>query len=146
MKLSKNNQLVLDTLLDAGRPMFTYNCFGHDITTIAAPAALASGSHSLTVEFAYDGGFGAGGELVLSVDGEAVAGARLERTVPIVFSMSGETFDVGVDTGAAVGPYPHGFRCTAEIVGVTLERLDDPSPQVSAAESAARVRAAMSTQ
>ena len=59
--------------------------------------------HSL-FEFAYDGGFGAGGELVLSVDGEAVAGARLERTVPIVFSMSGETFDVGCDTGAPVGP------------------------------------------
>ncbi|MGA0731666.1 MAG: arylsulfatase [Ilumatobacteraceae bacterium] len=132
--------------LDAGRPMFTYNCFGHDITTIAAPDALASGSHSLTVEFAYDGGFGAGGELVLSVDGEAVAGARLERTVPIVFSMSGETFDVGCDTGAPVGPYGHGGVCSAEITGVTLTRLDEPSAEVRRLVAEGLVRAGFSTQ
>ena len=132
--------------LDDGRPAFTYNCFGHDITTIAAPAALSSGSHSLVVEFAYDGGFGAGGELVLSVDGEVLAGARLERTVPIVFSMSGETFDVGCDTGAPVGPYGHGGVCSAEITGVTLTRLDEPSAEVRRLVAEGLVRAGFSTQ
>ena len=131
--------------LDGGAPRFTYNCFGHDITTLEADR-LEAGPHDIVATLDYDGGFGKGGELQLIVDGTEVTRRRIERTVPVVYSMSGETFDVGVDTGAAVGPYPHGFRCTAEIVGVTLERLDDPSPQVSAAESAARVRAAMSTQ
>ena len=35
--------------------------------------------------------------------------------------MSGETFDVGIDTGAPVGPYPPGFPCSGEIIGVTLD-------------------------
>ena len=39
--------------------------------------------------------------------------------------MSGETFDVGTDTGSPVGPYPHDFKCTAIINGVTLARLND---------------------
>ena len=112
-----------------GSPRFTYNCFGHEITTVAGPT-MAPGTHRLTVDFAYDGGFGRGGELVLGVDGEPLDGARLERTVPIVYSMSGETFDVGVDTGAPVGPYPHDHRCTATIHAVTLERLDEPDPAV----------------
>ncbi len=87
-----------------------------------------------------------GGELVLSVDGEAVAGARIERTVPIVFSMSGETFDVGCDTGAPVGPYGHGGVCSAEITGVTLTRLDEPSAEVRRLVAEGTVRAGFSTQ
>lgn len=64
-------------------------------------------------EFAYDGGFGGGGDVTLQVDGSAVAAARLDQTVPIVFSMSGETSDIGLDSGSPVGPYPHHFACTA---------------------------------
>ena len=63
--------------------------------------------------FAYDGGFGGGGDVTLQVDGSAVAAARLDQTVPIVFSMSGETSDIGLDSGSPVGPYPHHFACTA---------------------------------
>jgi arylsulfatase len=131
--------------LDEGEPRFTYNCFGHDITTLHAPA-LAGGPHDLVVDFAYDGGFGAGGELTLSIDGHEAARARLDRTVPLVFSMSGETFDVGTDTGSPVGPYRHDFRCTADIVGVTLERLTEPGPRVRATEATGLFRAAMSAQ
>jgi len=83
------------------------------------------GKHTVEVVFDYDGGFGAGGLLSLLVDGETVAMGRIENTVPLVFSMSGETFDVGVDTGSPVGPYPHQFDCTATIKGVTLEQLDE---------------------
>ena len=57
-------------------------------------------------------------------DGDVVASSRVERTVPIVFSISGETFDVGIDTGAPVGDYPHGFAFSGgRIIDVTLERL-----------------------
>ena len=107
---------------------------------------MDSGRHDIVVEFAYDGGFGAGGELTLTVDGRESARARIDRTVPLVFSMSGETFDVGTDTGSPVGPYRHDFRCTAEIIGVTLERLAEPSAAVRSAETAGLYRAALSTQ
>jgi arylsulfatase len=39
--------------------------------------------------------------------------------VPFLFSMSGETLDVGVDTGSPVGPYPPEFRFTG-----TVDRID----------------------
>ena len=131
---------------DDGRPHYLYNCFGHDLTTVSAADPLDPGEHEITVDYRHDGGFGAGGVVVLSVDGEAVDEARLERTVPIIFSMSGETFDVGVDTGAPVGPYPHGFRCTAGIIGVTLERLKDPDPETRAKMADGRFKAGLSTQ
>ena len=112
--------------LDEGRPYFLYNLYGRVFTTIAGPV-LSVGAHRLVVDFDYDGGLGAGGTLYLSADGEVHGSARLEETVPIVFSMSGETFDVGRDTGAPVGPYEHDFPCTARIESVTLERLTELS-------------------
>ena len=113
-----------------GHAVYHYNCFGHHHTSVRSPAPLAPGEHTITAEFLYDGGFGAGGALSLRVgDGPAVE-ARVEQTVPLVYSMSGETFDVGVDTGSPVGPYPHHFPCTATIHGVTLERLDRPSEEL----------------
>ena len=131
--------------LDGGRPRFTYNCFGHDVTTVTGPV-LAPGTHLVEALFDYDGGFGQGGELVLVVDESAVAHARLERTVPIVFSISGETFDVGTDTGSPVGPYPSDFVCSANIVGVTLARLDERGDAVRVAELEGLFRAGLSTQ
>ena len=117
--------------LDAeGVPIYHYNWYGHEHTVVRAPQRLAAGAHVIAVVFAYDGGFGAGGEATLLVDGSAAASARVERTVPLVFSMSGETFDVGIDTGSPVGSYPHDYRCTALIIGVTIERLDTPSEEL----------------
>ncbi len=132
--------------LDQGRPTFHYNWFGHEHSVAMASAPLGAGLRQVVAEFAYDGGFGQGGELVLSVDGSPVAHTRIARTVPIVFSMSGETFDVGIDTGAPVGPYPHHFPCTAAIIGVTLERLDEPSADVLARIRAGEFAASLSTQ
>jgi arylsulfatase len=116
---------------------------GHDHFRAEAPAALGEGRHTVVVEFAYDGGFGGGGHAVLRVDDVDVADARIERTVPLVFSMSGETFDVGIDTGAPVGPYPHGFACTAHIHGVTLERLSEPPPHIAARIAAGELAAGL---
>jgi hypothetical protein len=47
--------------------------------------------------------------------------------------MSGETFDIGVDTGAPVGPYEHGFPFTGTIKKVEIElksELDEGSKDV----------------
>jgi len=131
---------------DDGRPVYHYNLFGRVHTAAVSPAPLAEGRHTVVVAFAYDGGFGAGGDVALQVDGETVASARLEQTVPIVFSMSGETFDVGLDSGSPVGPYPHHFECTATIVGVTLERLSEPPPDVAKQIRDGEFRASLSSQ
>jgi len=63
-----------------------------------------------------------------------------------VFSMSGESFDIGLDTGSPVGPYPHVFRFTGGIKGVTLERLSEPSPEIAALIADGEFRASLATQ
>jgi arylsulfatase len=75
-----------------------------------------------------------------------VGGARLANTVPVVFSMSGETFDIGLDTGSVVGDYPHVYRFTGTIHGVTLERLTEPSPEIKALVADAEFRASLMIQ
>ena len=70
----------------------------------------------------------------------------MEKSVPVVFSISGETFDVGLDSGSAVGDYPHVYRFTGAIHGVTLERLSDPSPEVQALIEDAEFRASLAVQ
>ena len=80
------------------------------------------------------------------IDGEPVDSAHIERTVPMVFSMSGETFDVGIDTGAPVGDYPHEFAFTGVIHDVTLERLDEPDRATAKAMQTGAIKAALSAQ
>lgn len=113
--------------LDNGQPIYLYNAFGRELTFVRG-RHIGIGHHEIVVEFSYDGGLGAGGIAFLSVNGELHDAMRINRTVPVVYSMSGETFDVGCDTGSPVGPYPHVFECTAEITSVTLERLTELSP------------------
>jgi len=131
---------------EQGVPHHLYNCFGHHLTTTSGPGPLAAGEHEIRVLYVHDGGFGAGGTNLLYIDGVEVDRARLEQTVPVVFSMSGETFDVGIDTGSPVGPYPHDYRCTAEITSVTLERLTTPDEETRNQMLAGEWTAAMSTQ
>jgi len=129
-----------------GVPAYHYNWYGQEHTIVRGADPLRPGDHEVQLVFAYDGGFGAGGEVNLLVDGVVVASGRIERTVPLVFSMSGETFDVGVDTGSPVGDYPHQFECTAIIGGVTIERLDQPSAEVLDQVRRGMFRAGLTTQ
>ena len=75
------------------------------------------------MKFDYDKGLGLGqgGTATLYVGDEQVAQGRIEKTVPFCFSMSGETMDVGIDTGAPVGPYPHEFPFTGKIEKIDVE-------------------------
>ena len=132
--------------LDEGRPTWHYNLYGHERTTVAADEALVTGRREVTVLFDSDGGFGAGGVATLAVDGRVVGQTRLERTVPVVFAMGGESFDVGVDTRSPVGPYPHGFACTVTIHGVTVELLDEVDDETRAQVAAGMLRAEAVTQ
>ena len=131
---------------EQSRPTFHYNWFGHEHSAVQHPIPLSMGPHEIRLTFIYDGGFGAGGTAVLTVDDGDGHSVRIDRTVPLVFSMSGETFDVGMDTGSPVGPYPHQFPCTEEIVGVTLQRLDEPPKEILEKMREGEFRASISTQ
>ena len=131
---------------DETRPVYHYNWVGHEHYVATAKKSLTPGRHRIAVDFVYDGGFGAGGDAVVSVNDSAVAAVRLAHTVPVVFSMSGETFDVGLDSGAVVGNYPHVYRFTGEIHSVLLERLSEPSPEVRALIEDAEFRASLAVQ
>jgi arylsulfatase A-like enzyme len=131
---------------DRSRPVFHYNWFGHEHFIATSRDALTPGPHTVIVDHASDDGFGAGGDSIMSVDGRRVAYVRVERTVPVIFSISGETFDIGLDSGAPVGFYPHIYRFTGMIHGVTIERLSEPSPEVIALIHDAEFKASLAVQ
>ncbi len=128
------------------RPVFHYNWFGHEHSSFVGAEPLNVGKHLIEVLFAYDGGFGAGGNISMLVNKSKASSGRIEKTVPLVFSMSGETFDVGIDTGSPVGPYPHNYECTAQIIGVTLEKLNEPPKEIQDKMREGEFRASLSTQ
>ena len=130
-----------------GMPVYHYNLYGRELTSIAGTEPLPTGDVALGIRFDYDGGgLGKGGQVHLTVNGAEVAAGRLERTVPFLFSMSGETLDVGVDTGAPAGPYPHRFPFTGAIERIEIST--QPALDAAAAEQvrAGERRAAMASQ
>jgi len=131
---------------ESGIPAYHYNWFGHVHSVVRATQPLKPGQHEIVVDFAYDGGFGAGGVATLHVNDREAGSMRIEKTVPLVYSMSGETFDIGVDTGSPVGDYPHLFTCTADIIGVTIERLNEPNAATKQKMREGEFRASISTQ
>lgn len=129
-----------------GLPAYVYNWYGHEFTELFGPECLTQGEHRLELHYQHDGGFAAGGTATLLLDHKPVDVKRIERTVPVVFSMSGETFDVGRDTGSAVGHYPHTFSFSDTIHSVTLERLNEPDDAVKKAEASGKFKAGLSSQ
>jgi arylsulfatase A-like enzyme len=91
-------------LLMDGKPEFDYafsNQKQHKYR-VASKEKLAAGKHTIKFDFKYDGpGMGKSGAGTLSVDGKQVAQGKIERTIPIRFSLD-ETFDIGEDTGTPV--------------------------------------------
>jgi arylsulfatase len=91
-------------LVQDGKPEFAYafsNQPQHKYR-VDSEVKLAPGKHTLHFDFKYDGpGMGKGGTGTLTVDGKQVAQTKIERTIPIRFSLD-ETFDVGLDTGTPV--------------------------------------------
>jgi arylsulfatase A-like enzyme len=85
-----------------GKAAYCYNLFGLQRFKVYGDEPLAEGEHQVRVEFAYDGGgLGKGGTATLYVDGNTVGEARLEATVPMLFS-GDETLDLGSDSGTPV--------------------------------------------
>jgi arylsulfatase A-like enzyme len=87
-----------------GRLKYCYNFVGIELFMIEGTHLLPAGSHTVRMEFKYDGGGkGKGGTASLYVDGTKVGEGRVDRTVPIGFSID-ETCEVGREAGAPVSP------------------------------------------
>ena len=113
----------LSLYVQQGAPTFTYNYFGSEYTTLAAPSPLPTGESTVGIQFDYDGGgLGKGGLARLQIDGATVGEARIERTVPLGFSAD-EGVDIGMDGGTPAadtyeGTFP--FNATIKIVTIQL--------------------------
>ena len=123
--------------LREGKPVFVYNYLSIDRPTFTAEQPLSPGRHTLVVDFRYDGGgMGKGGEITLSADGTKVAGGRMEKTVPIQFSL-GEGLDIGMDVGSPIDfTYQLPFKFTGRIEKVTVEIRPEAKPAAAQAEEA----------
>jgi arylsulfatase len=91
-------------LLMDGKPEFDYafsNQKQHKYR-VTSNEKLAPGKHVIKFDFVYDGiGYGKSGTGALMVDGKQVAEGKIERTIPVRFSLD-ETLDIGMDTGTPV--------------------------------------------
>jgi arylsulfatase A-like enzyme len=91
-------------LMQDGKPEFAYAYSNQpqDKYRVVAEQALPPGNHIVRVKFAYDGGgIGKAATATLLVDEKQAAQGRVERTIPVRFSLD-ETFDIGEDTGTPV--------------------------------------------
>jgi arylsulfatase len=109
-----------------GKPVFHYNLIGKYRSSIAGKEKLASGNHVIVVDFKYEGGgMGKGGAVALTVDNKPAASGKLERTVPLLFSID-ETLDIGEDTGTpASEDYHVPFKFAGELKKVMIELSDN---------------------
>ena len=114
-------------LRDDGTPVYAYNLLGLQVVKVVGDGPIAPGRHRLVMTFDYDGGGpGLGGGVRLLVDGDVAAEGRLERTVPLVFSLD-ETLDVGRDSASPVSDdyTAEGSAFTGVIHQVRLEIAED---------------------
>lgn len=123
-----------------GKPVFHYNTVGVHRYAIAAPDQLAPGSHTIVLDFAYEGGLGKSGTAALIVDGKQVAQGKIERTIPFRISAD-ETLDIGEDTGTPVSEdYQVPFKFTGTLKKVAIQ-LTDAKLSAEDEEEIRRIRA-----
>jgi arylsulfatase len=129
-----------------GRLKYCYSYFGLELYMVEGSSVLPAGTYELRMEFKYDGGgTGKGGTVSLFVDGDRVGQGRVDRTVPIGFSID-ETCDVGREAGAPVSPDydSRQNRFSGEVNWVSIDITgDDNDRDVSPEE---RFQAAMAWQ
>jgi len=121
--------------LREGKPTFVYNYLAVERPTFTGKDPLPKGKATIVIDFAYDGGgMGKGGTISMTANGRKVAEGRLERTIPVQFSI-GEGLDIGMDGGSPVDfTYTLPFAFTGTIDKVTIElKPQETSVQARAA-------------
>jgi arylsulfatase len=105
-----------------GRPIFYYNYFEVEGYRVESPSPLPKGKSTVRVEVTpTEPGLGKPATVTLSIDGKQVAAGRLDKTVPVAYSVEG--LDIGADYVSAVSrDYRSPFPFTGGAVqGVTIE-------------------------
>jgi arylsulfatase len=104
-----------------GRVLYAYNWVGLETYTVSTAQRIQPGKRTIKFEFTYDGGRGAGGTGVLSIDGQEAGEGRIAKTNSNTFGID-ESADVGVDenTPVVLG-YKGKDRFTGRIGSVTIE-------------------------
>ena len=81
-----------------GKPKFCYNWLAREKYYVEGKEALPEGKVTLVYDFTYDGGgLHKGGKGTLSINGKVVGEGRIEKTMGAVYSLAGDTADVGMD-------------------------------------------------
>jgi hypothetical protein len=107
-------------LLD-GKPAYTYNWVGLESYTVSSTQKVAPGKHTITFDFTYEGGRGAGGMATVSVDGTKTAEGKISHTNSNTFGID-ESADVGTDENTPVNPvYAKREKFAGKIRSVTIE-------------------------
>ena len=112
-----------------GKPKYVYNWLAREHYVIESDHPLPAGSVHLGFEFDYDGGGlhkGATGRL--PINGDLVGEGRIDKTQGAIYSLAGETADVGVDAWSPVtddyDPWDNAF--TGTIKQITIRHTDTP--------------------
>lgn len=85
------------------KPCFTYNWLAREHYDITGTETLPEGKVQLVCDFKYDGGgLHKGGTLTITVNGKKVGEGRVDKTQGAVYSLAGETADVGIDAYSPV--------------------------------------------
>ena len=86
-----------------GKPKFAYNWLAREKYYIDGTEPLPEGKVTLVYDFTYDGGgLHKGGIGALFINGKKVGEGRIEKTQGAVWSLAGETADVGTDAYSPV--------------------------------------------
>ena len=88
-----------------GKPVYTYNYVGIDVTDVTATAMLPKGKSTVKLDFAYEGGdkLGQGGTATITIDGKKVGSGNIPATEFAIFSAD-EGASVGMDQETTVSP------------------------------------------
>ncbi|OOG77866.1 arylsulfatase [Algoriphagus sp. A40] len=106
-----------------GKPSYTYNWVGLEIYTVTSTQKVTPGKHTITLDFDYEGGRGAGGIATINVDGAKVAEGKIAKTNSNTFGID-ESADVGTDENTPVNlAYSNKEKFTGKIKSVTIETL-----------------------
>lgn len=104
-----------------GKPAYIYNWVGLENYTVSASQKVAPGKHTITLDFAYEGGRGGGGTATISVDGAKTAEGKITKTNSNTFGID-ESADVGTDENTPVNlAYAKKEKFIGKIKAVTIE-------------------------
>ena len=106
-----------------GKPKFGYNWLAREKLRDEGKEPLPEGKVTLVYDFTYDGGgLHKGGKGTLSINGKMVGEGRIEKTMGAVYSLAGDTADVGMDAWSPVtddyDPWDNAFTGTIKTVKV----------------------------